>query len=197
MFRRFKTIVAAAVVALIGTGASQAAPIGTFSIVDPFGTGSLFTIDVSNLSDSASLFSGVSVLFCDGSVVPADPGVPGFSAADGSVRTCLGTLTPSSAGAFGDGSVMPGDGKQLIDPEPSFELPASGFAFLSMAVTNAEGRSVPFFVDALDLSCEPVADGDCTNFIYSTAVPEPVSLLLLTAGLGALAAGRRRRRSGS
>jgi len=166
---------------LVPVRGATAAPIGTFSLFEDFFGVSL---DVAN-SSTDLVFSNLSVAFCDGSVVPGGGAAP-FLMGDGSVRTCSGTL--EVVAGFGTDPVEPGNGVQFVDFIPS----TAQFAFLSMSVTNASGATIPFGVDALDLSCQPSQQG-CTNFIYpldTTRVPEPSLLVLLAAGLGAMT-GRR------
>jgi hypothetical protein len=186
MGRKVRAVVAAAFVLIAGARAAQAAPIGTFSLVDlGFGTADM---DISN--DSFDLtFTDVEVVFCFGDVVPTTSG--GFLSLDGSARDCSGPT--QSLSLFGD--VDPGSGQQLFQGDfPLWNDEPASFAFLRMTVLGSDPAVVPYFVDPLDLGCDPFA-GDCTNFIHTTPVPEPATMLLLAAGLASIAARRARWRS--
>lgn len=186
MLRRFRTVVAATFVLFAGAQAASAATIGAFALVDtPFGP----TLEVVNFFDSGLEFADLSAALCDGSVVPAPPG--GYLSATGASQGCDGTSTTAR---FVPDVLEAGDSTFFLDLDP---LPSSGFAFLSMTmrdVSSPTGPTLSFYVDPIDLSCDPTST-DCSTFIYSAPVPEPVSLLLLAGGLGTMAARRARRRA--
>lgn len=188
MLRKVRTAVLAAVVAVAGVQGASAAPIGTFGFVFVANVGEV--INLTNEATSGLKFSELELVFCDGSVVPAGQGAAGFLSARGQLQGCAPGAVVSQ-GFFSDDLLEPSDVTQYV-PLP----PESGFAFLSMRVSSTDPSIVGdflFYVDPIDLSCDPTAE-DCSTFIYSSPVPEPTSLLLLAGGLGTIAARRLRRR---